>query len=256
MALSVFEAIDPSLTISATRSRGRTLVVTDWPHGTDDVYEQRILREQFPTVVTERAPVADQINVITNPSFETGLHGWTVTPFGGATVDRFEQYAIPDLEDEYWFEGEHAGHVSITFPFSSDASATITSPSWDVVPGQLWSIAMTIDLREGVSNQAWRIEWLNASGVSIGFSPAQDFTTEVVHFREQDVQAAPAGAAKGRIHLKVDAVLGGAWWFDAYLDGAIAAMTGGTVDYFDGDTTPGNYAWLGEPHASASYLWH
>lgn len=252
--LTVFEAVDPSLTISAAGMRGVPVFITDWPYGTDDNFVQRRIRQNFSNFIAERAPVVDQLNAITNPSFEKDLQGWTLS---GTGVDyEFERYEIPDLEDEYWFEGAYAAHIDAMFPFYTGATLTISSPMWDVLPGQRWSARLTVDLRNTVASNSFRMQWLTSSGVHVDYTPAQTWTTEGVTFRAQDSQMVPAGAAKGRIQLTADALEGFAYSYEAYIDAAAAILwTGSSPNYFDGDTA-GSYAWAGEPHASASIQWH
>lgn len=212
---------------------------TGTPHASTSVYappqaEDLVLKRNVPVVYT---------NLITNPSFETGIQGWSFSQAIGSSDSAWSASGVSSLritpsvaaQSDSW--GGLSVNVAPNNPVTVSATIRLTAAHASS-PGVLHERARTITLY-----------FYNSSNVIVGTAPIRS-------------QQAPNAAGATRLHVTAiapdttsyvalrfyngsDQASESVWW-----DAVSVTQTSHPVDYFDG-SSPG-CEWTGTPHASTS----
>jgi hypothetical protein len=216
------------------------------------------------TVVPYPATTATaRTNIVTNPSFETGLTGLVVGGTGAAALTRMGPYTA----------GEHPSNTltqrSAWWPRANWTVAQTVlgggiayQQAAGVVAGQTYSASLLFRASK-VQRVRLAIQWNNSGGAAISTS----FGPEIVHpaagwqLAMVEGAVAPAGAVGFLLYLYNLAGASASLWGIGDLleiDNLMLEVSPSLRPYFDGDTlnapVGSRYGWSGTPHASASTL--
>lgn len=179
--------------------------------------------------------VADQTeNLITNPSFETGVIGWTAS--GGATFTQ---------NDTFFYIGSYGAKF-----VAADASGTATSNTFDAYAEDFTSVSLWYQKETSIGGTGKvRIDYYNSSNVFISSAeltlPAGDVTEWTYATLSSEN---PTGARYGKLVITSQGCVTGC---TIYVDAVQAENYYASTPYADGTLGVG-HAWAGTAHASRS----
>lgn len=185
-------------------------------------------------------------NAVTNPSFETGTHGWS-TGFGAPrTFETTNSWADSgNTSLQVAKNGASGGETVIarTEPLHVNGGSSYVA--------HVSAFVRQADLSAGTGLRL-RIEWLDDAQQLIGSSIADETADGGEIVLETDGQA-PVTAQYAR--LVVSAVVEASGNVDVMIDAAQLAQSDEPLPYFDGDYP--NASWNGVAHAASSrgYAW-
>ncbi len=179
-------------------------------------------------------------NFIINPSFETGVHSWSVS---GGTLEQENSPA------EGLWAGKFAGSVT-----NNNASMFSDPLAIGVSPGEPVSARARIQVNDAFNSDPGRIvvQFDNGSNAwTLGSADGPLIPAGTGQFQATIANAiAPASTTQARLRLVGSTT--GTDSFDWRVDAVIAAKTATVPDYFDGDSQWG--LWSGARGASASRM--
>lgn len=192
-------------------------------------------------------------NLVTNPSFETGVHGWTVGSAGGF----LEQVDFWGLNEGYSPQGTFACR---SIKFGGGTIRATTSSHYPVTAGQTYRFSAWLHGEHSSQTQpvgTMRIYWYDASNNVISYTSTGAFTAQEGYVRRSMSGVAPAGAVGGRPWFEFNSSGSGLQWqYGAiHFDGVMFINSLVLDAYYDGDSTDDatyTYEWEGTPHNSRS----
>lgn len=203
-------------------------------------------------LITEASGVGEATNLVTNPSFETNLTGWTS---GTATGDFGVTTALSRLAS--WFKaGEYSAYIKLT------KAATATASTWKLTTAEnILGIPVAAGTEYAAS--AWvnvldapatgvrvEIRWWTAGGALLSTTEGQNVNT-LGESKLSVVGKAPATAAFAAVRIIAASSTSGdvaEFQFDAVQ--FEQAVDSKPTPYLDGDV-PGCY-WTGTAHGSTA----
>lgn len=180
-----------------------------------------------------------RLNLLVNPSWETGLHGWNVGASGGV-VDMYNRETFPEVAQAgsyYCFARRRtAGRLDLN-PSVRPA----------VTAGTTYTFSISVN-RDGTGNCNLYIDWYNSSGGYMSTSASTTFTPGNATWHRFAVTAtAPAGAVSAWPIVRFHNMQ--AWYFTRY-DAAMFEPASSALPYGDGSFT--GWSWTGTAHNSIS----
>lgn len=179
--------------------------------------------------------VADQTeNLITNPSFETGVTGWTAG--GGATFTQ---------DETRFYVGAYGAKL-----LASDASGTVTSNTFDAYADDFTSVSLWYQKATSIGGTGKvRIDYYNVSNAFISSAELELPAGNATEWTYATLSAEnPAGARYGKLLVTTQGCASGAI---IYIDAVQAENYYASTPYADGTLGTG-HAWVGTAHASKS----
>ena len=176
-------------------------------------------------------------NLVTNPSFELGVTGWTKTD-GGTSTSTFARSTT------YSFRGSASAKIVFTYGNSYSFYATADIP---VTVGVSYtaSVDFYVPGSIGAGTYTLKINWFDAGGGYLSSSSSTNYVTTGYWWRASSTGAAPASAVTGRVTIVCDTAT-----FTIYIDGAQFEAQSAASTYCDGDQK--DCKWAAAKHRSTS----
>ena len=170
-------------------------------------------------------------NLVTNPSVETNLSGWT---FSAGTGTRVSGSA--------W-----QGTYKINF-VSSGSYAEAFSPSFPVTELQPYTVSAMVRTSTGTANARVRINFYDANGNTLGMRGTSQIPINTTYQQLTHTATVYEGAVTAKVSIQIDTGT-------AFIDGVMATAGSTVMAFFDGSTTSTGsttYAWTGTANNSTS----
>jgi hypothetical protein len=193
-----------------------------------------------------KAQTAARTNLISNPSFEVDVNGWSGGPISNSTVTTF-------ASQTGWAKvGQSSARLTFTHSASGFAYEGSDRTTFLVSPGQTVRVRASLNVLtlSGGGNTHGFLRWINAGGSVI--SQTQFGVSSALG--ERDIASGPLVAPA--LTVSADILIGvaqtGAGTTDMYFD-AVLGTTDTNDAYFDGDTA--GCKWTGTRGLSTSTTW-
>ncbi len=190
-------------------------------------------------------------NLIPNPSFETGVSGWTGVSSSGDFTE-----TTPLEQSAAWSSSrDYSAHIKLTKGATSDASSyvirTATGVSGMPVTADLTDY--TLSVRANVLNAAatgirLELRWYDSGGALLSTS-TDDFSTATGEETWVLTAQPPVGAVYASAEIRISSSTSGDV-VEFYFDAVLFEHASSAGSYFDGASV--GCGWLGTAHASAS----
>lgn len=174
-------------------------------------------------------------NLVPNPSFETGLTGWTTN---GNALGREQSPFTPQAGS--WYAFGNRPNTALLFIYQGATGGQ------SVTGGQSYAASIYVN-RDGGNGLDFGIDWFNSAGTlltnpRVSLNPASGTWT-----RASFVETAPATAVRGSLWINFINQGAGQYF---RVDAAMLEQATVVGPYGDGSTD--GWAWDGTPHASSS----
>lgn len=190
--------------------------------------------------------VASRINLVTNPSFETDVTGWT--NYDSTTLTR--ESTVGGHSGSYAMKVLR-GTTRMTVTHGTTTTGASNGFSMPVTAGQTVTVSMYV--RQGVGSLSVfpMIFWQNTNGAFMSSASGTTVTVDGTWQRISMTATAPTNAKQFGFGARVTTTASGDY---LYVDDALAEITATLGSYFDGSTVQAGYTytWTGTAHASAS----